>query len=506
MTKKIISMVLIITTLMISTYLGFTTMRPKTMPANPSAEFNKTLEFLAAITTEPHESGSDANYRVRDYIMDEAKSLGLSPEIQPFTLDVDQLISEQIAEIEADSKLLERYETYYTNHGYRDLKSFINAQLGNPRERILKLDNVLVKIEHKNTEGQKKANAVMLVSHYDSAPGAPGAGDDGIAVASMLSLMNELTQAPNLKNDVYLLFTDGEELNLLGAHHFVETFPQYLENVDILFNFEARGNTGALLMFETSKNNYNLVKQFNQSVPQPIGSSVMTAAYDKMPNDTDFTEFKKAGYRGLNFAMIGGVENYHQPSDNFENLNRDTAHQYHETVFALGNTFANLDLPAIEHNQEGVFFPFLGRGTIVIPEMLSYILGFMPLIMAVCLAIYSKKKRELTVFRVIGLVIGGVLPAIVTILMHGASYLLFIPMILFFITDALGKVAKNQKNGFVLYLISLLIAILGTAIVFVPFVYLMYLAFMLWYIPVILVLVMIIPTIIYSIKAFKILD
>ncbi|MFV0352666.1 MAG: M28 family peptidase, partial [Oscillospiraceae bacterium] len=71
------------------------------------------------------------------------------------------------------------------------------------------------------------------------------------AAACMLNLMESMAKNPP-QNDVYFLFTDGEEVGLLGAADFVRTQPQYAKEVDLLFNFEARGNAGALVMFETS--------------------------------------------------------------------------------------------------------------------------------------------------------------------------------------------------------------------------------------------------------------
>ena len=51
-----------------------------------------------------------------------------------------------------------------------------------------------------------------------------------------------------------------------------------------------------------------------------MSNSLYYFIYKLLPNDTDFTVFKAAGYEGLNFALIGDVERYHTPQDDFAHL------------------------------------------------------------------------------------------------------------------------------------------------------------------------------------------
>ena len=53
--------------------------------------------------------------------------------------------------------------------------------------------------------------AVALVAHFDSDPTTPGANDDAAGVAAILETARVLLSGPPLRNDVILLFTDGEE-------------------------------------------------------------------------------------------------------------------------------------------------------------------------------------------------------------------------------------------------------------------------------------------------------
>ena len=80
-------------------------------------------------------------------------------------------------------------------------------------------------------------------------------------------------------------------------------------------NFEAHGARGPSIMFETSQPNGWLVEQYAQVAPHPLSASLTESVYRLMPNKTDFTVFKQAGMRGLNFAFIGGHANYHTVND-----------------------------------------------------------------------------------------------------------------------------------------------------------------------------------------------
>ena len=50
-------------------------------------------------------------------------------------------------------------------------------------------------------------------------------------------------RVPPLRNDLIVLFTDGEELGLLGAKGFVETYPA-LRDIKVTLNFDMRGDYG----------------------------------------------------------------------------------------------------------------------------------------------------------------------------------------------------------------------------------------------------------------------
>jgi hypothetical protein len=209
------------------------------------------------------------------------------------------------------------------------------------------------------------ADAVMLAAHYDSVPAGPGASDDGAAVASMLEIARILAARPPMPHPVVLLFTDGEEAGLLGALLFVQHHP-LSKRVKAAVNLEARGTSGASLMFETGTANSWLMNLFGSAIARPITNSLYYVVYKLLPNDTDFTVFKTAAYQGFNFAFIGHVGRYHTPLDNAANADASSIQHQGDNALAALSALANSQVlhPPM---AESVFFDGFARTLIVWP-------------------------------------------------------------------------------------------------------------------------------------------
>jgi hypothetical protein len=78
-----------------------------------------------------------------------------------------------------------------------------------------------------------------------------------------------------------------------------------------------------------------------------------------MPNFTDFTELKRHRMRGLGFAYIGGLRNYHTPDDTVENLDRGSLQHHGEYMLALARRLGGADLGETR-GRDAVFFTVLG--------------------------------------------------------------------------------------------------------------------------------------------------
>lgn len=292
---------------------------PAAAPADaPPDAFSsaRAMRHLREIARRPHPTGTEENARVRRYLLEQLAALGLNPEIHSGEAVVPQ--------------------------GARGGPA--------PAGRV---ENVLARLP-----GTANSRALMLAVHYDSVPTAPGASDDGAGVAAVLETARALRAGPPLKNDLILLFTDGEELGLLGAVAFAREHP-WMREVGVVLNFEGRGAGGPSMMFETSKGNGPLVEALAESAPQPAANSLMYAVYERLPNDTDMTVFKRAGAAGLNFAYAARLTHYHTMLDSAEEIDERSLQHHGSYALALARRFGGGDLRAAR-GADAVYFNPLG--------------------------------------------------------------------------------------------------------------------------------------------------
>ena len=221
------------------------------------------------------------------------------------------------------------------------------------------------------TRGELTGNdGVILAAHYDSVPAGPGASDDGAGVASLLEIARILSASPVSRHPIVLLVTDGEEAGLLGAALFTREHP-LAKHIKAAVNMEARGVSGPSLMFETGTANEWLMRLYGSSILEPITNSLCYVVYKMLPNNTDFTVFKAAGYQGFNFAFIGDVAHYHTPLDNWENSSPTTLQ--HQGANALSSVLALANAPDLNPAAaDSMFFDIFARTVVVWP--ISFVL------------------------------------------------------------------------------------------------------------------------------------
>jgi len=326
---------------------------PDGLPATaPATEFSsaRALRHVESIARNPHPVGSAEHALVRSYILKELEAVGLAPEVQ---------------------------ETTAVN------------RVGGGLIAAGSVSDVMARLK-----GTGDGSAVMLTAHYDSVPTGPGASDDASSVAALLETARALKAGPPLKNDVIFLFTDGEEVGLLGARAFVEENPA-ARDVRLALNFEARGNSGAAMMFETSPGNGGLIREFAAASPRPAASSLSYEIYKRMPNDTDLSVFKEAGWGGMNFAFIKGLARYHTQADSIENLDERTLQHQGTYALSLARHFGNLDLGHLKAGDD-VYFDVLSLGVIRYPVAWVLPLAALAGLLFVGVLAFGLRRKHLT--------------------------------------------------------------------------------------------------------------
>ena len=196
----------------------------------------------------------------------------------------------------------------------------------------------------------RTADTIMLMAHYDSVPNAPGAGDDGAAVAALLEMTRIVKAGAPYRNTILLVFTDAEETGLLGAEAFFAESPA-AKQVKAVINLEGSGSSGPVYLLRTGPASGELMAAFRDAAPYPFAQSFTEEIFKRMPNDTDFSVSLRAGHPGIDFAFAGERNHYHTPLDTIANLDPGTLQHHGENTLPLLLALIDVDLSATAPNE-----------------------------------------------------------------------------------------------------------------------------------------------------------
>ncbi len=189
---------------------------------------------------------------------------------------------------------------------------------------------------------------MMFVAHYDSRYSQPvlkdtvwsyGAADDGYGVGVTLETVSQaLKFRDQWKQGIKVLFTDAEEVGMMGMKAIWENDRQVFDNVGFMINIEARGPWGPALLFEACPGNEKVMELYDDAAKYPYTYSLTTVVYGFMPNFTDFTIVKDS-IPGLNFSTIADVNHYHTDLDNFSNVSAKSIQHYGAQILPITKTY-----------------------------------------------------------------------------------------------------------------------------------------------------------------------
>ena len=229
------------------------------------------------------------------------------------------------------------------------------------------------------------------MAHYDSRPLSPGAADTAAGVAVVIETARLIASGPPPLHDVVFLLTDAEEAGYLGIQAFTRD-PRWKGAVRVAINLEARGNFGAVRMFETSVGNGWLIGQYSRAVSRPSASSLFYEIYKVLPNDTDFSVAKEAGFHGYNFAFVGGYAYYHTAADTPHHLAVGSVQELGDQVTRLSMRLAAADTEGVDA-ADVVYFDLLRRWIARYPVALALPLACLAVI-AVLWHIVGQLRRN----------------------------------------------------------------------------------------------------------------
>ena len=216
---------------------------------------------------------------------------------------------------------------------------------------------------------------LMMVAHYDSRYSQPvlkdtvwsyGAADDGYGVGVILETVSQaLKQREHWNQGIKVLFTDAEEVGMMGMKAIWENDREVFDNVGFMINIEARGPWGPALLFETCPGNAKVMELYDDAARYPYTYSLTTVVYSFMPNFTDFTIVKDE-IPGLNFSTIADINHYHTDLDNFSNISEKSIQHYGAQVLPVameylkGEQYADRDSFKSEEDTTSFTIPLLG--------------------------------------------------------------------------------------------------------------------------------------------------
>ena len=383
--KQIFNFLILSVSLILGAILGFWQIQPPAVNRNSAVypTFLKMMENIERWTQEPRPIGSDKLEFVRTEIISEIENMGFSPIVHSV-----QSISIQVSNIDID------------------------------------IQNILVKIEQPNA-----TRSVLFTAHYDSVPNSPGAGDNMVSVAALLEGLRSLEQGSALKNNIYFLFTDSEEIGLIGARGFVNEHPELLDEIDMVINIDGT-STGGVILFERTPLSYPVVRFYRNASVRPIGFSLASFVFDMMPMGSDLMPFERAGQNGFTISAMEGMNTWHTPMDSFENLNEATAWHYLLNTLALVDYVANNYLEELRATpREAVFFPFLPGIMILMTAFVSNVFGVLACAVAGIAFAYKLRQRQFKI-SLICLVLLLILTIASMIFLVSGSYLFYIPLLL----------------------------------------------------------------------------
>ena len=348
-------LVLCVAAIMCTAWLGVgACFPPRPLAADASAtDFSagRAMETIRAIAMRPHPVGTPEHDRVAATLLARLKALGLIAEERRYLVD------------EATMARIAQWSGGRLHPS--ELADIIGVLPGRDRTRP----------------------ALLLMAHYDTVWGSPGAADDSAGVASVIEVVRALAARGSRARDVVVLLTDGEETGLSGARAFFAG-GGLAGRVGVVVNLETRGAGGRATMFETGDADGAMIALFARAAADPVGNSLAALAYSKMPNRTDFTVSREHGLPGFNFAFSGRAAYYHSPLATVDRVDPGSVQDMGRQALAIGSALATADaLPP--RTRDATFFDLLGRRLVHYPSALGWLV-----ILGAALALGAAAMRQ----------------------------------------------------------------------------------------------------------------
>ncbi|KAH8400963.1 hypothetical protein KR009_002188, partial [Drosophila setifemur] len=225
------------------------------------------------------------------------------------------------------------------------------------------VQNVIVRL---STKSSNSSNYLLVNSHYDTKPGAIGAGDDASMIVVMLEVLRQVaTSADPFLHPIIFLFNGAEEQPMQGSHGFI-TKHRWAANCKALLNMDSAGAGGREMLFQGGPKHPWLMEHYRNSAPHPFATTTGEEMFQAgiIPSDTDFRIFRDYGVvPGLDMAGVYNGFVYHTKFDRYTVVSRGSLQHSGDNLLALVRSISNAEeMYDTEAHAEGhvIFFDFIG--------------------------------------------------------------------------------------------------------------------------------------------------
>ena len=317
------------------------------------------------------------------------------------------------------------------------------------RHVVYTFDAVNILAEFSPVTPSEDQTYLLLVAHYDSRYSQPmpkdtvwsyGAADDGYGVSTILETVSlALQYRQDWKQGIKVLYTDAEEVGMMGMKAAWANDREIFDNVGFMINVEARGCYGPVLLFETSPRNEKIMDLYAKAADYPFTYSLTTVVYGFMPNFTDFTIVKDE-VPGMNFSTIDDVNHYHTDLDNFSNVSEKSIQHYGAQIVPIIKEYLTNEVYAdrgyLKAENDTVNFTIPALGLFNFSKSVYKVLNIIVFVLFFLVFAFEGLRGRLQAAKVfkasalvlglgIGVLVMGELIAYVCALISGAKFKLF---------------------------------------------------------------------------------
>ena len=388
--------------------------RPSAQPADAEGFSSaRVVEDIKVISQEHHSVApehTEARSRVREYLAGRLQELG------------------------ADTLMRFRYDSLQGPENKHVVYTF-------------DVENLLAEF-HPQTESED-TTYLMFVAHFDSRYSQPmpkdtvwsyGAADDGYGVGVTLETLSHLLKnRADWKQGVKVLFTDAEEVGMVGMKAQWANDKEVFDNVGFMINLEARGPFGPCLLFETCPGNEKVMELYSKAADYKFTYSLTTVVYSFMPNFTDFTIVKDE-IPGMNFSTITDINHYHTDKDNFSNVTESSIQHYGAQVLPVAMEYVTnpeyADKDYFKSEEDTVNFTVPALGLFNFSKTVYMVINAVVFLLFLCLfglegvrgrlqARKVFKGSAMTLLKAVSALVIGLLLSYLCCLIAGAKFKLF---------------------------------------------------------------------------------